>query len=324
MAAPAPAPLPVSHARAISASSRGSRLLPLGPVGPLGPLGPLGRRRRAVVAGAGGATGIASARAALIPLGIVTLVMLVLPTILATHSSLEITSAGPFHHPSLAYPLGTDDLGRDVFSRVLYGARASWLAALGVILIGAAFGALIGAVAGAFGGILDTILMRVTDLFLALPAPVLAIAVIASVGPSLLHTLLALSIVWWPWYARIVRGEVRALAGRPHAEAARLAGVGRTRLVLRHLLPGAFAPVIVAMSLDVGNLILALAALSFIGLGAPPPAAELGSMSARGLEYLFGYAWVPLAPAVGVAVLALLANLLGEKANRSLDQRTTR
>jgi peptide/nickel transport system permease protein len=281
---------------------------------------PVGRRRAVAEAGLGSA----SARRALIPLGIVTLVMLVLPTVLATHSALDITTAGPFHHPSLRYPFGTDDLGRDVFSRVLYGARASWLAALGVIAVGAAFGGLVGALAGAFGGILDTVLMRVTDLFLALPAPVLAIAVIASVGPSLFHTLLALSIVWWPWYARIVRGEVRALAARPHAEAARLAGVGRTRLVVRHLLPGAFAPVIVAMSLDVGNLILALAALSFIGLGAPPPAAELGAMSSQGLEYLFGYAWVPLAPAVGVAALALVANLLGEKANRSLDERTTR
>ncbi len=151
--------------------------------------------------------------------------------------------------------------------------------------------------------------MRLTDLFLALPAPVLAIAVIASIGPSLFHTLLALSIVWWPWYARIVRGEVRALAARPHAEAARLAGVGRARLLLRHLVPGALAPVIVTMSLDVGNLILALASLSFIGLGAPPPAPELGAMSSQGLEYLFGHWWVPIAPAAAVALLALVANL---------------
>jgi peptide/nickel transport system permease protein len=138
-------------------------------------------------------------------------------------------------------------------------------------------------------------------------------------GPSLLHTLLALSIVWWPWYARIVRGEVRALAARPHAEAARLAGVSRAGVVLRHLLPGAVAPVVVTMSLDVGNLILALAALSFIGLGAPPPAPELGAMSARGLEYLFGHPWVPIAPAAAVALLALAANLLGDLVNRRLD-----
>lgn len=267
--------------------------------------------------------GTAGLKGAAVAIGLLTLVALVAP-VFAPHASLDVTAAGPLKAPSLHNLLGTDEIGRDVFSRVLFGIRTSWLSALGVIAVGAAFGSLVGALAGAFGGIADTILMRLTDLFLALPAPVLAIAVIASLGPSLMHTLLALSVVWWPWYARIVRGEVRALAARPHAEAARLAGVGRTRLLLRHLLPGAFPPVIVAMSLDVGNLILALAGLSFIGLGAPAPAPELGAMSARGLEYLFGHPWVPIAPAACVALLALAANLLGDLVNRRLDQRTTR
>jgi len=276
----------------------------------------LGRRRPATVSSG------ATLRAALLPAGIVTMIALLAP-LLATHSALQITSAGPFHSPSFSYPFGTDDIGRDVFSRVLYGIRESWLSALVVIAVGAAFGALVGALAGAFGGAVDTVLMRTTDLFLALPAPVIAIAVVASIGPSLQHTLLALSVVWWPWYARIVRGEVRAHAARPHADAARLAGVGRPRLVLRHLLPGALAPVVVTMSLDVGNLILALAALSFIGLGAPPPAPELGAMSAQGLEYLLAYWWVPIAPAAAAALLALVANLLGDRANRRLDQERT-
>ena len=276
----------------------------------------LWRRRDATVAAGG------SLRSALAPVGIVTLIVVCAP-VFATHSALEITSVGPFHAPSFAYPFGTDDVGRDVFSRVLYGIRETWLSALGVIIVGATFGALVGALAGAFGGLLDTVLMRVTDLFLALPAPIIAIAVVASVGPSLFHTLLALSVVWWPWYARIVRGEVRAHAARPHADAARLAGVGRPRLVLRHLLPGALTPVVVTMSLDVGNLILALAALSFIGLGAPPPAPELGAMSAQGLEYLLAYWWVPIAPAAAAALLALVANLLGDRANRTLDQGRT-
>jgi peptide/nickel transport system permease protein len=277
-------------------------------------------RGRAIAATA---RGRASVWSALIPVGAMTLIAIAAP-LLATHGSSAVTSIGAFHAPSLSYPFGTDDIGRDVFSRVLYGVRESWLGALGVIVVGASFGAFVGALAGAFGGLVDTLLMRLTDLFLALPAPVLAIAVIASIGPSLFHTLLALSIVWWPWYARIVRGEVRALASRPHADAARLAGVGRARLVLRHLLPGAIPPVIVTMSLDVGNLILALAGLSFIGLGAPPPAPELGAMSAHGLEYLFGHPWVPVAPAVAVALLALIANLLSDHANRRLDNRRTR
>jgi len=259
-----------------------------------------------------------SLRSALLPVGVMTLIAVAAP-LLATHSALQVTSAGPFHAPSLSYPFGTDDVGRDVFSRVLYGIRESWLSALAVITFGAVLGALIGALAGAFGGLLDTVLMRTTDLFLALPAPVIAIAVVASLGPSLFHVLVALSVVWWPWYARIVRAEVRAHAARPHADAARLAGVSRSRVIIRHLLPGALAAVVVTMSLDVGNLILALAGLSFIGLGAPPPAPELGAMSAQGLEYLLAYWWVPVAPALAAALLALVANLLGDRANRKLD-----
>jgi peptide/nickel transport system permease protein len=266
----------------------------------------------------GGPAGGGAVRGALVPVGILTAIAVLAP-LLAPHGSLEVTASGPFAAPGPHALLGTDEIGRDVLSRVLHGLRTSWLAALGVIAVGAAFGALVGALAGAIGGFVDTLLMRLTDLFLSLPAPVLAIAVVASLGPSLMHTLIALSIVWWPWYARIVRGEVRALAARPHAEAARLAGVGRAGVVLRHLLPGAVAPVVVTMSLDVGNLILALAGLSFIGLGAPPPAPELGAMSARGLEYLFGHPWVPIAPAAAVALLALAANLLGDLVNRRLD-----
>ena len=262
-------------------------------------------------------------RAILAPLGLVTLIALAAP-LLATGAALHVTSVGAFHPPSFSFPLGTDDIGRDVYSRVLYGIRASWLSALAVIVLGAGFGALVGGLAGAFGGLLDTLLMRTTDLFLALPAPVIAIAVIASLGPSLVHSLIALSVVWWPWYARIVRGEVRAHAARSHADAARISGVSSTRLLLRHLLPGALAPVIVTMSLDVGNVILALAALSFIGLGAPPPAPELGAMSAQGLEYLLAYPWVPIAPAVAAALLALMANLLGDRATHSINKRGTR
>lgn len=275
-------------------------------------------RRGPVALGARSSSGVWGA---LVPVALITLACLAAP-LLAPHGALDITGAGAFRPPGGAALLGTDEVGRDVLSRVLYGLRTSWLSALAVIAVGAAFGGLVGAVAGSLGGVVDMVLMRFTDLFLALPAPVLAIAVVAALGPSLFHTLLALSVVWWPWYARIVRGEVRALSARSHAEAARLAGVSRTRLVLRHLLPGAAAPVVVAMSLDVGNLILALAALSFIGLGAPAPAAELGAMSARGLEYLFGHPWLPVAPAVGVALLALMANLLGDAVNRRLDGRT--
>ncbi len=198
----------------------------------------------------------------------------------------NLVAGDSFAHPSAKFLLGTDEVGRDIFTRVLFGLRTSWFASLEVIASGVLIGGLIGLVAGTAGGWIDDILMRITDVFLALPGPILAIAVVAGLGPSLQHTLVAVAIVWWPFYARIVRGEVRALAARPHLEAARLAGVGRVRLAVRHLLPGAIPATVVTASLDVGNLVLTLAILSFLGLGAPSPAPELGAMVARGLTYL--------------------------------------
>jgi peptide/nickel transport system permease protein len=159
------------------------------------------------------------------------------------------------------------------------------------------------------------------DIFLAMPGPILAIAVVAALGPSLQHLLIAVAIVWWPFYARIVRGEVRALAARPHLEAARLAGAGRFRLAFRHLLPGALPSVVVTASLDVGALILTLASLSFLGLGAPAPKPELGAMSFRGLDYLFEFWWVPIMPAIAVMVMTVIANLSGDGVRDLLGDR---
>jgi peptide/nickel transport system permease protein len=250
-------------------------------------------------------------RFGLLVLVLTTVVALAAP-LLATHSPTEPLAIGPFAHPGHGGLVGTDDLSRDVLSRVLYGVRASWLSALVVITSGVIIGGIIGLIAGTIGGLVDGTLMRFTDLFLALPGPILAIAVIAALGPSLPHTLLAVGIVWWPWYARMVRAEVRAQAVRPHVDAARLAGAGRLRVAFRHLLPGAIPALLVTASLDVGNLVLTLAGLSFIGLGSPPPAPELGAMAARGMPYLLGHPWIPLAPAVAVFLLAFAANLAGD------------
>jgi peptide/nickel transport system permease protein len=244
-------------------------------------------------------------------LGVVTLVAILAPWIAPHHPLI------PAGRPELApgthgFLFGTDEVGRDIFSRVLYGVRASWFAALAVIVSGVIIGGFIGVVAGATGGWVDNALMRLTDVFLALPGPVLAIAVVAALGPSLTHTLVAVAIVWWPFYARIVRGEVKALRARPHIEAARLSGVGRVRLATRHLLPGAVPATVVTASLDVGNLVLTLAALSFLGLGAPAPAPELGAMSARGLPFLLTQWWIPVIPGLAVFALALIANLGGD------------
>jgi peptide/nickel transport system permease protein len=238
-------------------------------------------------------------------------IMAVVTPLLAPYKP-NLVAGDSFVGPGRHFLLGTDEVGRDIFSRVLFGLRTSWFASLAVIASGVIIGGLIGLIAGTAGGWVDDILMRFTDIFLALPSPILAIAVVAALGPSLQHTLIAVAIVWWPFYSRIVRGEVKALAARPHVEAARLAGVGKVRLAIRHLLPGAIPATMVTASLDVGNLVITLAALSFLGLGAPAPAAELGAMASRGLPYLLRQWWVPLMPGLAVLFLALLSNLAGD------------
>ncbi|MDQ3166955.1 MAG: ABC transporter permease [Actinomycetota bacterium] len=254
--------------------------------------------------------------------GLVVLLLLLSTSLVAPWFVVDpvIPVAPPFQAPSLQHVLGTDDVGQDVFSRVIFGLRTSWLSAAAVIASAIVIGGAIGLVAGARGGWVDALLMRLTDTFLALPGPVLAIAVAAALGASLRNTVIGIAVVWWPWYARLVRGEVRALAARPHVDAARLSGVSAPRLVLRHLLPGALPPVIVTASLDIQILVLTLAGLSFIGLGAPPPAPELGAMAARGADYLFASPWIPLAPGCAVFILAVAANLAGDGVRDLFDR----
>ena len=250
---------------------------------------------------------------------LITAVALAAP-LLAPHSPLAPVGTPEAPPGTGGFLLGGDSVGRDVLSRVLYGVRASWFAALGVVALGVLLGGAVGLVAGTLGGWVDNLLMRITDGFLALPAPIVAIAVVAALGPSLVHTLVAVSIVWWPFYARIVRGEVRTLAARPHVEAARLAGSGSWRIALRHLLPGALPATVVTASLDIGNLVLTLAGLSFLGLGQSAPAAELGADTARNLSYLLYDWWIPVMPGAAVALLALAANVAGDGIRNLISQ----
>jgi peptide/nickel transport system permease protein len=251
-------------------------------------------------------------------LGLITLIAVFAP-VLEPHD--PRLAAGPaFHPPSWTFPFGTDAAGRDMFSRVIAGVQSTWLSALGVITVGLLVGGAIGLVAGAAGGWLDGLLMRTTDLFLALPAAVLAIAVVAALGPSLLNTLIAVSILWWPYYARVIRVEVRSLAARPHLEAAKLAGTSRRRRLLRHLLPGAIPVSIVAASLDIANAIIILATLSFLGLGAQPPAPELGSMTASGASDLLNAWWLAIIPGIAIFVLCMVGNLAGDVIRDKVDR----
>jgi peptide/nickel transport system permease protein len=260
---------------------------------------------------------------AYIALGLVAVltVVAVAAPLIAPYNPIQPTGGIYLPPGSPGHLLGTDAIGRDILSRVILGARTSWLISLAVVAFGLAFGALVGTIAGTAGGIVDAVLMRVTDMFLALPAVLVAIAVAAALGPGLLHTFWAISVVWWPYYARIVRGEVRALAIRPHVEAARMAGVGRLRVMWRHLLPGVFPTAIVSASLDVGNVVLTLASLSFLGLGQPAPAPELGADTANGLSSLLSYYWIPVMPGVAVTVLSLIANLGGDAVRTLITRR---
>jgi peptide/nickel transport system permease protein len=252
-------------------------------------------------------------------LGVVTLVAIFVPLLAPDSPTLPIGI--PLLSPGHGGLLGTDQVGRDLFSRILYGLQASWLAAIIIIGAGVLIGGLIGVIAGMFGGFIDTVLMRITDGFLALPAAILAIAFVAAIGPSYAHLLEAIIVVWWPYYARMVRSEIRAVAARPHLEAARLSGASRLRLATRHLIPGVIPVILVAASLDVGNVILTLASLSYLGLGAPAPAPELGAMAAQGLSYLLTDWWVPVLPAVAVFVICLIANFAGDSVRDLLESR---
>lgn len=252
---------------------------------------------------------------------LLTTAVALLAPVLAPHDPVQPVGM-PYAPPGTGgFLLGTDAIGRDLLSRTLLGMRSSWLASLVIVAGGLVVGGTIGLVAGAAGGWFDTLLMRVTDLFLSLPSTLVAIAVVAALGPGLAHTFFALLLVWWPYYARIVRGEVRSLAARPHVEAARLAGCGRARIALRHLLPGVVPSAVVSAGLDIGNVVLVLASLSFLGLGQPAPAPELGADTARALAELLQHWWIPVVPGVAALLLSLAGNVGGDGVRALLAKR---
>lgn len=233
----------------------------------------------------------------------------------ATHPSRILLS------PSLQHPFGTDQVGRDVFSRVIYGARISPTIAVLVLLISTVVGVPMGTVAGYFGGIVDEIIMRVTDVFLAFPALLLALAFAAVLTPSLGTTVIAIAITWWPWYTRLVRGQAASVAGRPFVESARALGIPHRRILLRHILPNSITPVIVQVSSDVGGVILTASALSFLGLGAQDPTPDWGLMVSQGLSFFTTHWWLGTFPGAAIFLTAVAFNLLGDGLREILDPR---
>ena len=258
-------------------------------------------------------------RLALLSLLVLTLVAVFAPLLTPYDANARVDNA--FSAPTWSHPFGTDEIGRDLLSRVILGVRLTWLPGLAIIGLGLVVGALVGLVSGAFGGWVDTVGQRLTDLFLVLPSTLIALAVVAALGPGIRNTVVAISIFWWPWYSRIVRGDVKALASQPHYEAAVLAGVSTPRRLGRYLLPGAVPTLLVTATLDVANVVLVLALFSFLGLGAPAPAPELGAMTARALGSLTTAWWLPVFPALVVFVLAFAANVGGDGLRKLLTPR---
>lgn len=223
--------------------------------------------------------------------------------------------------PRGAHPLGTDQLGRDVLSRLLSGARISLLLGVTVVLCSGIVGAVVGLVAGFVGGLVESAFMRLADLFLAFPKLILAIAVSASLGPSLKNLLIAVSLTWWPEYARLARSVVIVLKHAEYVDAARVLGVPRRALMTRHMLPAVIPQIVVKGTMDVGFSIVYIAGLSFIGLGIQPPTAEWGLMVADGRQSIQSAWWVSTFPGLAILLAGLAFNLAGEAIRDALDPR---
>jgi peptide/nickel transport system permease protein len=242
-----------------------------------------------------------------------------LAPLLATHAPTAQNLTERLQPPSAAHWLGTDELGRDIYSRLVHGARITLqIVALVAVIVGPV-GLVIGTVAGYAGGWLDTVLMRITDIFLAFPRLILALAFVAALGPGIGNAILAIAITAWPPYARIARAETLTLRGADFIAAARLQGASRPRIILRHIMPLCLSSLIVRLTLDMAGIIIIAAGLGFLGLGAQPPTPEWGTMISTGRQYLLEQWWVATMPGLAIFVVSLGFNLLGDGLRDVLD-----
>ena len=234
----------------------------------------------------------------------------------ATHTQIKLQA------PSLEHLMGTDELGRDIFSRVVYGARVSLSAALAAVGLSLVIGIPLGAIAGSFGGWVDNLIMRITDVFLSFPPLLLAIAMVAVMGSSLNNAILAIALSWWPWYTRLIRGQAISVKERKFVQAAETIGTGRMKIIFKHIIPNCISPVIVQASMDIGGVILTVASLSFLGLGAQLPTPEWGLMISMGRRFFPDSWWYCIFPGLAIFVTVLCFNLLGDAIREILDPKT--
>lgn len=262
------------------------------------------------------------------PLGLVGLVVILLLIVTATAAPL-LTQYDPIAQnmadrlapPSFEHLLGTDNFGRDVFARIIYGARTTLNIIILVTIIVAPIGLLIGTCSGYFGGIVDEVLMRITDIFLSFPGLVLALGFAAALGPGITNAIIAISLTAWPPIARLARAETLSLRQMDYIAAVRLQGASSAAIITRHILPMCIPSVIVRVTLNMASIILTAAGLGFLGLGAQPPWPEWGSMAATGREFMLDSPWVIAAPGIAIAAVSLAFNLVGDALRDVLDPR---
>jgi peptide/nickel transport system permease protein len=226
--------------------------------------------------------------------------------------------------PSPEHVFGTDKLGRDVLSRIIVGARAALMIPIGVVLFAVLIGTPLGALAGYKGGWIDEVIMRITDLFLAFPSLLLAMAIASALGRGLDKAALALVVSWWPWYTRIARGVAISLKERYFVEAAQAIGVRDSVIILRHILPNTISPILVQATVDLGTVILAMGGLAFLGLGTQPPAPDWGLMVSDGRTYILNQWWIATFPGIAIFIVVLAFNLLGDTLRDIFDPRQYR
>ena len=232
--------------------------------------------------------------------------------------------ASALQPPSLQHPMGTDTYGRDMLSRVISGARASIFSTFILVAVIAVLGTAVGVCCGYFGGAADAVMMRISDVCLAFPGLVFAMAIAAILGGGIQNAVIALAVVSWPKYSRIARGQTLALKEEPYIHAAILAGDSSGQIMLRHILPNMLGPVLVTAMLDIGTMMMELAGLSFLGLGAQIPMAEWGSMMSSGRSMIQTYPWVVLSPGIAIFISVAIFNLLGDTVRDYLDPKNSR
>ena len=226
--------------------------------------------------------------------------------------------------PSADHWFGTDKLGRDILSRIIMGSRSALIVPIGVVVFAVLLGAPLGALAGYKGGWLDEVIMRVTDLFLAFPSLLLAMAIASALGRGLDKAAIALVVSWWPWYTRIARGVAVGLRERYFVEAAQAIGVSDAVIIFRHILPNTISPILVQATVDMGTVILAMGGLAFLGLGTQPPAPDWGLMVSEGRTYILDQWWIATFPGMAIFIVVLAFNLLGDTLRDIFDPRQYR